>query len=74
MCGIPSDSRSLEVYANLRPFVEARAAMHGFDMRAEIGFAKDSAGEYKSTNAVHMDAFKCVSLMILNISRIDKSS
>uniref|UniRef100_A0A9J2PCR1 DNA polymerase epsilon catalytic subunit n=1 Tax=Ascaris lumbricoides TaxID=6252 RepID=A0A9J2PCR1_ASCLU len=42
------------------PFVEAGAAMHGFDMRAEIGFAKDSAGEYKSTNAVHMDAFKWV--------------
>uniref|UniRef100_A0A915AYJ0 DNA polymerase epsilon catalytic subunit n=1 Tax=Parascaris univalens TaxID=6257 RepID=A0A915AYJ0_PARUN len=42
------------------PFLEARAAVHGFDIRAEIGFAKDSAGEYKSTNAVHMDVFKWV--------------
>ncbi|KHN70755.1 DNA polymerase epsilon catalytic subunit A [Toxocara canis] len=42
------------------PFVEARAAVHGFDMRIEIGFSKDSAGEYKSTNSIHMDAFRWV--------------
>ncbi|VDM41602.1 unnamed protein product [Toxocara canis] len=45
---------------DFEPFVEARAAVHGFDMRIEIGFSKDSAGEYKSTNSIHMDAFRWV--------------
>ncbi|VDK29313.1 unnamed protein product [Anisakis simplex] len=40
------------------PFVEARAALYELDMRIEIGFSKDSAGEYKSPNAIHMDAYR----------------
>lgn len=43
---------------SFRPFVEARAAVHGFNMLAEIGFSKNSAGEYRSSTAVHLDAFK----------------
>uniref|UniRef100_A0A915Q6B6 DNA polymerase epsilon catalytic subunit n=1 Tax=Setaria digitata TaxID=48799 RepID=A0A915Q6B6_9BILA len=42
------------------PFVEARAAVHGFNMLAEIGVSKNSAGEYRPVNAVHLDAFKWV--------------
>ncbi|CAJ0927336.1 unnamed protein product, partial [Mesorhabditis belari] len=42
------------------PFVETRAAVHGFNMEKEIGFAKDSANEYKSRNCAHMDAFRWV--------------
>ncbi|CAI5437915.1 unnamed protein product [Caenorhabditis angaria] len=42
------------------PFVEARAKIRGFDMEKEIGFSKDSADEYKSRNAIHMDAFRWV--------------
>ncbi|KAG7753385.1 hypothetical protein KL911_002778 [Ogataea haglerorum] len=42
------------------PFVEARAAYHDIDMYKEIGFAKDSEGEYKSTYCVHMDCFRWV--------------
>ncbi|KAM3720644.1 DNA polymerase epsilon catalytic subunit [Dirofilaria immitis] len=42
------------------PFVEARAAVHGFNMLLEIGVFKNSAGEYRTTNAVHLDAFKWV--------------
>ena len=37
------------------PFVERRATEYGFDMLHEIGFFKDSQGEYKSRNAIHMD-------------------
>ncbi|KHN78221.1 DNA polymerase epsilon catalytic subunit A [Toxocara canis] len=44
----------------MEPFVEARAAVHGFDMRIVIGFSKDSAGQYKSTNSIHMDAFSAL--------------
>ena len=43
-----------------RPFVEARAAFHGLDMNQEIGFAKDSAGEYKSRPGIHMDCLRWV--------------
>lgn len=43
-----------------RPFVEARAAFHGLDMAREIGFQKDSAGEYKSRAAIHMDCYRSV--------------
>ncbi|ELU04510.1 hypothetical protein CAPTEDRAFT_97442, partial [Capitella teleta] len=42
------------------PFVEARASVHGLDMLQEIGFQKDSQGEYGSRPAIHMDAFKWV--------------
>lgn len=42
------------------PFVEARAAVHGLDMYDEIGFQKDSEGEYKSAHCVHMDCFRWV--------------
>ncbi|KAK2153411.1 hypothetical protein LSH36_298g04118 [Paralvinella palmiformis] len=42
------------------PFVEARAAFHGLDMAREIGFQKDSAGEYKSRAAIHMDCYRWV--------------
>ena len=42
------------------PFVEARAAFHGLDMSREIGFQKDSQGEYKSRPATHMDCFRWV--------------
>ncbi|VDM70160.1 unnamed protein product [Strongylus vulgaris] len=40
------------------PFVEARARIRGMDMEDEIGFAKDSADEFKSRNCIHMDAFR----------------
>lgn len=42
------------------PFVDARAKHHGIDMMTEIGFGPDSAEEYKSRHAIHMDAFRCV--------------
>ncbi|XP_070548417.1 DNA polymerase epsilon catalytic subunit A-like isoform X2 [Ptychodera flava] len=42
------------------PFVEARCNYHGIDMYREIGFQKDSQGEYKSRHAIHMDAFRWV--------------
>ena len=40
--------------------MEARAAVHDIDMHREIGFSKDSQGEYKCRAAVHMDCFKWV--------------
>ncbi|XP_037367272.1 DNA polymerase epsilon catalytic subunit A [Talpa occidentalis] len=42
------------------PFVEARAAAHGLSMRQEIGFQKDSQGEYKSPQCIHMDCLRWV--------------
>lgn len=42
-----------------RPFVETRAAVHGLNMHREIGFQKDSQGEYKSSQAIHMDCLRC---------------
>ncbi|VDK84402.1 unnamed protein product [Litomosoides sigmodontis] len=42
------------------PFVEARAAVHGFNMLLKIGVSKNSSGEYRTTNAVHLDAYKWV--------------
>lgn len=42
------------------PFVELRASAHGIDMFAEIGFARDSEGEYKSKYCVHMDCYRWV--------------
>ncbi|XP_059166217.1 DNA polymerase epsilon catalytic subunit A-like [Physella acuta] len=42
------------------PFIETRAAIHNMDMFREIGFQKDSQGEYKSRPATHMDCFRWV--------------
>ncbi|ODV64406.1 DNA polymerase epsilon catalytic subunit [Ascoidea rubescens DSM 1968] len=42
------------------PFVEARADYHSISMFDEIGFRKDSEGEYKSTYCAHMDCYKWV--------------
>ncbi|KAB1255677.1 DNA polymerase epsilon catalytic subunit A [Camelus dromedarius] len=42
------------------PFVEARAAVHGLSMYQEIGFQKDSQGEYKAPQCIHMDCLRWV--------------
>uniref|UniRef100_A0A3Q3JPX5 DNA polymerase epsilon catalytic subunit n=1 Tax=Monopterus albus TaxID=43700 RepID=A0A3Q3JPX5_MONAL len=42
------------------PFIEARATLHGLSMHREIGFQKDSQGEYKSSQAIHMDCLRWV--------------
>ncbi|XP_061869836.1 DNA polymerase epsilon catalytic subunit A-like [Colius striatus] len=42
------------------PFVEARAAAHGINMYREIGFQKDSQGEYKASQCIHMDCVRWV--------------
>ncbi|XP_031425753.1 DNA polymerase epsilon catalytic subunit A-like [Clupea harengus] len=42
------------------PFVETRAAHHGLNMYREIGFQKDNQGEYKSSQAIHMDCLRWV--------------
>ncbi|XP_063171878.1 DNA polymerase epsilon catalytic subunit A [Candoia aspera] len=42
------------------PFVEARAAVHGMNVQQEIGFQKDSQGEYKSPQCIHMDCLRWV--------------
>ncbi|KAF6729488.1 DNA polymerase epsilon catalytic subunit A [Oryzias melastigma] len=42
------------------PFVETRATAHGLSMHREIGFQKDSQGEYKSSQAIHMDCLRWV--------------
>ncbi|XP_029426854.1 DNA polymerase epsilon catalytic subunit A isoform X2 [Rhinatrema bivittatum] len=42
------------------PFVEARASIHGMSMYQEIGFQKDSQGEYKSPSCIHMDCLRWV--------------
>ncbi|KAJ8379395.1 hypothetical protein SKAU_G00001730 [Synaphobranchus kaupii] len=42
------------------PFVETRAAQHGLNMHQEIGFQKDSQGEYKASQAIHMDCLRWV--------------
>ncbi|XP_036870228.2 DNA polymerase epsilon catalytic subunit A isoform X5 [Manis javanica] len=42
------------------PFVEARAAIHGLSMYQEIGFQKDSQGEYKAAQCIHMDCLRWV--------------
>lgn len=44
----------------VRPFVEARAAVHGLSMYQEIGFQKDSQGEYKASQCIHMDCLRYV--------------
>ena len=38
--------------------MEARAAFHGIDLNQEIGFEKDSQGEYKCRSAIHMDCYR----------------
>uniref|UniRef100_A0A8C0ZXX7 DNA polymerase epsilon catalytic subunit n=1 Tax=Castor canadensis TaxID=51338 RepID=A0A8C0ZXX7_CASCN len=43
-----------------RPFVEARAAVYGLSMYQEIGFQKDSQGEYKAPQCIHMDCLRWV--------------
>lgn len=48
--------------AHLRPFVETRASLHGLSMYREIGFQKDSQGEYKASQAIHMDCLRSASL------------
>ncbi|XP_019487455.1 PREDICTED: DNA polymerase epsilon catalytic subunit A [Hipposideros armiger] len=42
------------------PFVETRAAAHGLNMYEEIGFQKDSQGEYKAPQCIHMDCLRWV--------------
>ncbi|XP_062890220.1 DNA polymerase epsilon catalytic subunit A isoform X2 [Mobula hypostoma] len=42
------------------PFVETRAAVHGFNMYREIGFQKDSQGEFKASQSIHMDCYRWV--------------
>ncbi|XP_063000312.1 DNA polymerase epsilon catalytic subunit A [Elgaria multicarinata webbii] len=42
------------------PFVETRAAAHGMNMQQEIGFQKDSQGEYKASQCIHMDCLRWV--------------
>uniref|UniRef100_A0A674IGW1 DNA polymerase epsilon catalytic subunit n=1 Tax=Terrapene triunguis TaxID=2587831 RepID=A0A674IGW1_9SAUR len=42
------------------PFVETRAAVHGLNMYQEIGFQKDSQGEYKASQCIHMDCLRWV--------------
>ncbi|KAL6465246.1 hypothetical protein MHYP_G00253790 [Metynnis hypsauchen] len=42
------------------PFVETRAAHHGLGMHQEIGFQKDNQGEYKASQAIHMDCLRWV--------------
>lgn len=49
---------SFGLSANFRPFVETRASLHGLSMHREIGFQKDSQGEYKSSQSIHMDCLK----------------
>ena len=50
----------LSVSFVVRPFVEARAAVHGLSMYQEIGFQKDSQGEYKAPQCIHMDCLRYV--------------
>ena len=38
--------------------MEARAAFHGIDLNQELGFEKDSQGEYKCRSAIHMDCYR----------------
>uniref|UniRef100_A0A669ECA5 DNA polymerase epsilon catalytic subunit n=1 Tax=Oreochromis niloticus TaxID=8128 RepID=A0A669ECA5_ORENI len=42
------------------PFIEVRAALHGLSMHREIGFQKDNQGEYKASQAIHMDCLRWV--------------
>ncbi|XP_019956457.2 DNA polymerase epsilon catalytic subunit A [Paralichthys olivaceus] len=42
------------------PFIETRAGLHGLSMHREIGFQKDNQGEYKSSQAIHMDCLRWV--------------
>ena len=42
------------------PFIEARSKVHGIDLYRTIGFYRNVQGEYCSTFAAHMDAYKWV--------------
>ena len=66
-CSVPS----LHVASFPRPFVEARAAAHGVNMYQEIGFQKDSQGEYKASQCIHMD---CLRYQVLPFHHITLSS
>uniref|UniRef100_A0A4W5MAK6 DNA polymerase epsilon catalytic subunit n=1 Tax=Hucho hucho TaxID=62062 RepID=A0A4W5MAK6_9TELE len=58
---LPSSfSFPLPLLPSKRPFVETRAAHHGLNMYREIGFQKDNQGEYRASQAIHMDAFRWV--------------
>jgi DNA polymerase epsilon subunit 1 len=45
------------------PFLEARSKVYGLDMGLEIGFVRDSEDEFKSRTCVHMDCFRCRSVV-----------
>ncbi|CAJ0599923.1 unnamed protein product [Cylicocyclus nassatus] len=54
---------SIVIYNNIFfewPFVEARARIFGIGIEDEIGFARDSADDYKSRNCIRIDAFRWV--------------
>ncbi|XP_053510024.1 DNA polymerase epsilon catalytic subunit A [Ictalurus furcatus] len=42
------------------PFIEVRASHHNLNMYQEIGFQKDSQGEYKASQSIHMDCLRWV--------------
>ncbi|CAJ0589747.1 unnamed protein product [Cylicocyclus nassatus] len=48
------------IFASKMPFVEARARILGIGIEDEIGFARDSADDYKSRNCIRIDAFRWV--------------
>ena len=61
---------SLHLASFPRPFVEARAAAHGINMYQEIGFQKDSQGEYKASQCIHMDClrYQMLPLYLITVS------
>lgn len=63
-CSAPS----LHIAFFPRPFVEARAAAHGINMYQEIGFQKDSQGEYKASQCIHMDCLRYRMLPLYHIA------
>ncbi|GAB6019923.1 hypothetical protein CHUAL_001454 [Chamberlinius hualienensis] len=42
------------------PFIEARAAFHGFNMAKEIGFSRNREDDFSSRPCLHMDCLKWV--------------
>jgi len=52
-----------ELYGVHRPFVEARSALFGIDMCREVGFQRDSQGEYKSRPSIHMDCYRFIGVL-----------
>lgn len=47
--------------------MEARATVHGINMYQEIGFQKDSQGEYKASQCIHMDCLRYHMLPLCHI-------